>query len=154
MFKHLLIQFSLLFVIVGAVHAAPRLDIGPVSGSAGSIVIPVSLANEHGTSIAALGVDIGYDATSLQKPTAVAGQAALLAGKGLAVSYPAEGVARLVIIGLNASAIDNGVVATITFRKKAGAAPEALSLTYAISASDTAGDEAAVEPARGSLAVE
>lgn len=154
MFKRLAIQTILLLGTAGAVHAAPRLELGSGSDGVGTVTIPVTLTNEQGTGIAAVGIDIGYDADVLQNPTATAGPAAVAAGKGVNVSTPSSGVVRLGIIGLNANAIGNGVVAVVTFAKKPGGKKGGVAFKYASSAADPAGEAVAMDTADGVLVVE
>jgi Cohesin domain len=152
MFRHFAIQAVLVLMTAGAALAAPRLDLGPVGGGVGTVSIPVTLTGGQVPGVAAAAVDIGYDTAMLEKPVAVAGPAALAAGKNVTVGTPSPGLVRVAIIGYNATVIGDGVVAVVTFTRKPGAAG-GVEFKYAASASDPAGTAVVVDTPEGTIKV-
>ena len=68
-------------------QAAPSLNLGSATGTPGTTVtIPVNLTNVDGTTIAAVGIDIGYDTSKFETPTAAIGPVGSAADKMLTQS--------------------------------------------------------------------
>ncbi|WP_168205818.1 cohesin domain-containing protein [Geobacter sp. FeAm09] len=152
-------RISLLIVTIVLACAFPlaagaaTLDLGSASGTAGTTVsIPITLTNS-GASIAAVGIDIGYDATLLSSPTAVIGAAGTAAGKSVSTSTPSTGVFRIGVAALNTTAIGDGVVATVSFTISSSAPAGALTLTNTPSASDPSGTDVTITGANGTITV-
>jgi len=125
--------------------ALPHLDLGSASGAKGSTVtIPITLTNVSGTSISAIGMDIGYDTGVLENPTCTVGPAGSAAGKSCAASIPSSGIFRIGGVGLNSTAIGNGIVENITFTIKTTAPLGSTQLTNTPSASGPAGNAVSV----------
>jgi hypothetical protein len=140
MLKRFAIQTSLLLITAGAAQGAPSLWLGPDKDDGGIVTIPVTLTNEEGLGIAAVGLDIGYDTEALENPAAVVGPAAVAAGKSISVSTPSSGMVRLGVFGLNTTAIGNGAVVVVTFKRKPGGGAGPLQFKYVASAANPAGD--------------
>jgi len=134
--------------------ALPHLDLGSASGAKGSTVtIPITLTNVTGTSISAIGMDIGYDTGVLENPDTTIGPAGSAAGKDVIKGTPSSGLFRIGIIGLNNTVIGNGIAAYVTFTIKTTAALGSTQLTNTPSASDPDGNPFIVSGLNGSVTV-
>jgi hypothetical protein len=153
--KRILFLLILLLTMAGSAFAQlPQVDLGSDSGNPGeTVTIPGTLTNGASKSIAAVGVDIGFDTASLENPQCAVGSAGTAAGKDCSASSPSAGVFRIGIAGLNANVIGNGVVANVSFVIKASAAPCAKPLTNTPSASDPEGHPIMVAGSNGSVTV-
>jgi len=132
------------------------LTAGEISAAPGSqgVALPISLALDAGDEVASLQFDILFDGGTLALPLVVIGSAAQSAAKEL--SYFALGLdtVRVVIAGLNQTAIPEGAVAQALFNVDA-AAPEELSvvtLGYVVLA-DPFGSEVDAEVVSGGIDV-
>ncbi|HYL92444.1 MAG TPA: cohesin domain-containing protein, partial [Alphaproteobacteria bacterium] len=114
------------------------------SGAPGaSVTLSVSLNSNGGTQPAALQWDFNYSTTDLSPASGTyyaTGAAASAAGKSVTCNTVSAGDVRCLVAGINATAIGNGVVATVTFQIAAGttatSSPVAL---VGASASDSSG---------------
>jgi hypothetical protein len=156
MIKRMTFLILLLVVMSGSAFAAtPSIDLGSGSGSRGTTVqIPITLTNVTGTSIASIGMDIGYDTNVLGSLVASIGPAGSAAGKSVSTSTPSPGVFRIGILGFNTTAIGEGVVAYVTFTINANANFGATTLANTPSASDQSGNPVIVGGANGSITVQ
>jgi hypothetical protein len=133
---------------------SPRIDIGSASGLKGTTVsVPITLTNVPGTSIASIGIDIGYDTVLLGNPTCQTGPAGNAVGKSATCSTPSSGVLRIAIAGLNNTAIGNGIVAYAKFTIKVTAPPGATQLNNTPSAADTNANPVTVGGSNGSIII-
>lgn len=147
-----------------ALAVDPAFDLGTVSGTPGTqVTVPVTLTT-NGASVAALGIDIGYDTTKLSVPMNAGGTAPLAATRGPAIlvtdengdpiksinqSIPSPGVLRIGVLSTsNNIAIGNGVVVNVKFNVLA-AASGAVPLTNTPSASSPAGTPVTITGAAG-----
>lgn len=153
MLKRIIACTLLLLLSSAAALAAPTLEATPSSLSSGTFTIPLTL---HGDSaaVAAVGAELTYDPAVLELAGTTAGPAATAAGKQVASTPGAKGHLTIGVFGFNTNKIADGVVATVTFKAKAGQEQAAKSLTYVFSASNPAGDDLALEQARGTLVLE
>jgi hypothetical protein len=132
----------------------PHVDLGSGGGGRGATVqIPITLTNVTGTSIASIGMDIGYDTNVLGSPAASIGPAGSAAGKSVSTSTLSPGLFRIGILGFNTTAIGNGVVAYVSFTINSNANPGATTLTNTPSAADTTGNSVTVTGAPGAITV-
>ena len=117
---------------VSNVYAA-TLTLGTVSGAPqGKLtVVPVSLANATGDEVSGIQVDVQFDATALTFQSAAAGDAATTAGKDVSADVLSAGTVRVIVEGLNQTAIGDGVVALLTFSVGAFATPGSYAMTPA-----------------------
>jgi hypothetical protein len=157
MAKRIIFQIiALLFLAGTALGAAttPQVDLGSMCGEAGTVVtLPIKLTNIAGTTVAAVGMDIGYATDILESPTCTVGQAGSAAGKDVSCSTPSAGILRIGIFGLNNAAIGNGVVANVSLTIKAAAPTGITQLTNTPSASDPNGDSVGVNGSNGAVIV-
>ena len=142
---------KVLFVIMLAygstcvAQAAPFLDLGSATGTPGSSVsIPITLTNATGVAIAAVGMDIGYDVSQLENPTASIGLASSAAGKMISSISPSSGVFRVAAFGFNSLPIGDGVVIDVKFTIKPAASAGDVALSNTPDASDTNSDSIAL----------
>lgn len=156
-----------LLMLVSALPALavdPAFNIGTVSGTPGTqVTVPVTLTN-NGASIAAMGIDIGYDTAQLSVPMNAGGTAPLAATRGAAIlvtdengdpiksinqSIPSPGVLRIGVLSTsNNLAIGDGVVVNVKFNILAGASG-ALTLANTPTASSPAGTPVTITGANG-----
>ena len=133
---------------------APSFNLGSATGTPGTTVtIPVTLTNVAGATIAAVGIDIGYDTSKFETPTAVIGTVGSAAGKMLTLSSPASGVYRIGVLGFNTTAIGDGVVINVSFTIKATASGGDATLSNTPDASDPEGNTVSVTGASGKVTV-
>jgi len=152
MFKCFIFQIMMLLAMAGSSWAVgPTLDLGSNSGNvATTVTVPVTLTN-NGASIAAIGMDVGYDATALGTPTATLPAAIGGAGLGftLAKSTPSAGVFRIGLVNFGGGVtLPDGVVVNVTFTSlKAGN----FTLNNTPSAADLNASNVAITGASGSI---
>ncbi len=106
--------FFLLNLTIGSAQAAPLLDLSNESGC-GTVTLPITMTNEPGTDIVATSNDIAYDAEYFSFLDCIIGPAGESANKDVQCSFPAYGVLRVVVTGLNLNPIPNGIIAYLTF---------------------------------------
>lgn len=107
------------------------LSAGSASGIPGDsdIVIPVRLDPDEGIEITGLNFDLTFDTNRLSIQNVTIGSAASSAAKTLSWLSPSSGRIRVIIFGLNQTAIPNGVMAKVTFSVNTGADPGSSSLS-------------------------
>lgn len=133
------------------VLAAPSLDLGSGSGKPGSTVaLPVTLTNAAGVSLSAIALDVAYDATRLEGPTATIGTAP---GKVLVSNSPSTGIFRVGVYGSNTTPIGNGTVVTVSFTIKNSAPGGDVLLSAVPSGSDPDGIPATMSGIQGKISV-
>ncbi len=123
------------------VVSSATLTVGTVSGIKGkSVVVPITLTNVDGTSLASVGTTIKFDATLLDSPSISDGVAATAAGKSTSGSLdPSDaGAFTLLVYAFNTTAIGNGIVANVTFPIKPTATLGTTTITnFSANGSDT-----------------
>lgn len=116
--------------------------------------MPIEIANQSGTLVAAASVDIGYDGSVFEKPSAVVGPAAEAVGKEVATSDMAAGLFRVSILsGSNNDVIGNGVIAYLTLKVQTSAPIGLTTLTTTASGSDSSGDSVVVNGSNGTVTI-
>ena len=115
------------FALAGPVQAqsgGASLSIGDGSGQPGDAGISVSvrLNSDAGTEVSGLNFDVTFDSSRLTVQNVSIGGAASSAGKSLSWSVPSAGRVRVIIFGLNQTAISNGTIAAVVFSVNASAA--------------------------------
>ena len=129
-------------------------DLGSVSCLKGAtITVPLTLTNVAGIDIATLGMDIEFDSVNLLNPVTTIGAAGTAASKAVNATSPATGVYRIGVLGLNATPIGNGAMATVSFTCSATAPLGAYTLINTPSASDVAGETVIVTGKNGTITV-
>ncbi len=154
MFKRVLF-FAMVLVMISAVaNAAPRLALGSATESSDSVVIPLIFISDKSSGVAALGIDISYAADALEVPSVEIGPSASAAGKNISLSNPSTGIASLGFFGFNTTAIGDGVVAVLTFRKKMAVINEKLNFGYSSYGANSEGDDVVMDKSDTILTVE
>lgn len=145
---------ALIVLILGAWLAWPplsqaqtgtaTLSVDSVSALIGTldVTVPVRLAST-GAQVAGLNFDLSFDATALTLRDVTLGPAGSAAGKSVAFSQPAAGVVRIIVFGINQTAIGDGEVVTVHFDVSASAAPGVTALTLS--------NAVATDPSGGSI---
>jgi Cohesin domain/Putative binding domain, N-terminal/Viral BACON domain len=118
---------------------AADLSVASVTGSAGtSLTTTVSLSNSAGK-ISALQFDLSYDPVAISVVPTIT-SAASAAGKSLSSSNPAAGVTRILLVGLNQTALGDGPIVNLALSLVANAGYGSYGLTFSnVSASDANG---------------
>jgi hypothetical protein len=151
-----MVFFTLLLLIPPFAWAQPALNLLAVSSQpSGTPISPrITLADSAVTGITAVTMDISYDTAKLTNPVATIGPSGSEGGKYVLSSIPASGVFRIGIISLsNSNLIGDGVVASVKFDIKPGAAGSHISLSYEANASDAKGRPVALNRDTGSITV-
>ncbi|OGP73928.1 MAG: hypothetical protein A2V86_03660 [Deltaproteobacteria bacterium RBG_16_49_23] len=135
-------------------NLVPLLNIGTGNGRRGdSVSLPVILTNVAGTTVSAISIDIGYNKTILENPTAVIGPAGSAADKIL-ITGNFGPVWRVSIFSVsNNTPIGDGVVAYITFNINTGSPLGPAIITNTPSASNPAGGSVNINGLNGSVNV-
>jgi hypothetical protein len=87
------------------------------------LILPVTLAPDAEDAVAAIQFELSFDTSVATFLDATAGESATAAGKDLSVSLLEDGTVRVIIAGLNADAMDSGVVAYVSLQADAAATP-------------------------------
>jgi len=151
--------FSSVFLHTTAAQAqggGAQLSVGDGSGMPGDsgIVIPVRLTSDDGVGVTGLNFDLSFDAGRLNVQNVAIGGAASSASKTLSWSSPSSGRVRVIIFGLNQTAISNGTVANVTFGVNAGAASGATGLALSnATATDQSGSSVSLSLSSGTFTV-
>ena len=150
---YLVVMVVFLPVGSNAAVSTPRLDIGTIAGSPGlTVILPITLSSSSGANISALGMDIGYDASKLENPTASIGVAGTQSGKSVIMNSPKSGIFRIGAIDLyHTSIIPDGIVIYVSFSVKSGVSPGQIVLTNVPSASDPTGNPVTITGSNGSI---
>ncbi len=107
---------SLLCIAASTDLLAVTFTAGSVGGQrGGTVVVPVSIVAGVGEQPAGMNYDLTFDPNVLTYVSFADGSAATAAGKSGTASTPSSGLVRVVIFGLNANVIANGVISNITF---------------------------------------
>lgn len=140
-----------MLISVTDVLAAPTLDLGSGGGKPGSTVtIPVTLTNAPGVSLSAAALDVAYDATRLENPTAAIVTAP---GKVLVSNSPVAGIFRIGVYGSNTTLTGNGTVISISFTIKNSAPGGDVLLGNTPSGSAPDGNPVSMTGANGKITV-
>jgi len=91
--------------------------------------VSVELQTGGNEQVGAIQMDCVFDATALALAAATPGDAAVAAGKTIALSLLEPGRARILVSGLNQQSIPSGVAATLQFAAKEGASPGVYAIT-------------------------
>ena len=138
-----------------SVPLSPSLVVGSsqaLSGTSG-LLIPVTLTNNGSPAIAAMMVDVSFDATRLQFRSAQISAAAQAEGKLLVSSVPTANRIRLIVYG-DQAVIADASVAELTFDVLSNAAAGAAALTMVeAAASDATGRPVPMSLQSGSIVV-
>ncbi len=94
------------------------------------VVVPISLISDPGAEVAAINFDLSYDSSQLTFQQVSEGDAALAADKIVASSSPSDGVIRVIVYGLNQTAIGDGVIVNVHFDIPLSAAQGLTPLTF------------------------
>ncbi len=132
-----------------------RLDLGSGTGAAGTDVT-ISITLNYGgaaPNISATSNDIGFDTALLENPRATIGPVGTAAQKVIVGSSPLAGVFRVGVFGLNQNILQDGIVALVTFRVKAGASLGTMTLTNSTAATAPNGIPITVQGVSGSINV-
>ena len=126
---------------------------GSGSGEAGgNITLPITLTNKTGVSVAAVSVDIEYDATVFKNPSAVIGPAGEAAGKTVAMGDISAGILRVSVLSTsNNTVIGDGVVAYLTLGIQTNTPAGTTTLTTTASGSDPSGGDVTVIGSHGTV---
>jgi len=147
---------SLAAMWISIQSSAATLSVGQVDATPGetTVAVPLSLVLSPGNVIAALQGDIAFDSQMLSLSDVSIGPAAAIANKSVSFSIQAPGLVRLIIAGLNQTAIADGVVANMIF-SVANSTPsgmQAITLSNALAA-DPTGAPVPISPVSGGIAV-
>lgn len=153
-----LLAVVLLLLPMGTAAQTPiaALSVGSGSGLPGAtgIHIAVSLDSQGGAQVAGLNFDLTFDSSRLTVAGVNVGSAASSVGKLLSWSQPEANRIRVIIIGVNQTAIPDGTVATISFDVLGAASPGTSALTLSsTAATDPTGNPVAVDVVNGSFEV-
>ncbi len=143
----------LLFLLAGhAIAQTASLSVGTASGSPGaSVDLSVSFS-AGSTTVSGFLFDLGFP-SSLSYGSVTTGSAASAAGKGASANSISGGV-RVLIFGVNQTAIGSGPVAIVHLNIAAGAAAGTIAVNIGnISASDPSGNPVTVSGSGGSVTV-
>jgi hypothetical protein len=93
------------------------ITVGDGSGTPGTkgLVIPIDLVSEQGVSVAALNFDLHFDANVVSITNVTEGSSTIAAGKQVAYAFTDADTLRLIVYGLNQTAIGDGTVVELTF---------------------------------------
>lgn len=128
----ILVTLTMTMTALAAVGSGAYLLAPDVSASPGEtgVQVPIDLTSDSGVSVAALSFDLGFDHSRLTFKNATVGDAALAAGKEVASSIIADGTVRVILYGLNQTAIGDGAVAFLTFDVDGNASPGVIPLAF------------------------
>jgi hypothetical protein len=142
----------------GTAAQAPiaSLSVGNASGlpRTSGVAVPVGLASQGGAEVTGLSFDLTFDATRLSVAGVSLGSAAASAEKSLSWNLVSANRIRVIIFGVNQSAIPDSSVAIVSFNVPAGApvGTSALTLSNTV-ASDRYGMPVVQDTSNGSFRV-
>jgi len=120
----------------------------------GQATIPVIFTPVDNPDISAISVDIGFDTSALESPTAVIGAAASAADKEIATSEISPGVYRISIFSpANNNPIGVGIISYLTFRISLSAPFDITPLSNTPNASDPSGHPVLIGGTDGTINV-
>ncbi len=127
----ILVTLAISMTALAAPVSGAEVKAALVSASPGEngVSVPVDLTSSTGVSVSALSFDLSFDPNRLTFYQATVGDAALAAGKQVASSIVAEGTVRVIVYGLNQTAIGDGTIVFITFDVDGNATAGVLPLT-------------------------
>src|SRR5215471_9786951 len=142
----------LVFVASNFLYGQPVLTLSSAMGSpGGSVTVNLSVSSPVGSSPAALQWTAAYPTGSILSVSAVAGPAAIAAGKKLSCNaIPAAYACTL--SAMNSTIIGNGIVASLTFNLSPSATTMVISLTGTYGATG-AGTSQGVSSSSGTITV-
>ncbi len=153
----IVVLLSLPFFLAQASFAqAPVVTAGSASGQAGTTVnLSVRLtAGATGVSTLQFDLSLPSGVTSSNPPNVTTGSAASAAGKSASASIQSSGAVRVLIFGMNQTAIGSGTLATVGLTIASGTAPGTLTVGVSgIVASDAGGNNVATSGTNGSVVV-
>jgi len=141
---------------VQAQSSGASLSAGSASGLPGDtgLSIPVSLSSDAGTEVTGLNFDLNFDSTRLTVQNVTIGGTASSAGKALSWSTPSSGRVRVLIFGLNQTAIQNGTVANVVVGVNMGASPGSSTLSFSNAmATDPSGSPVPLSTSSGAFTI-
>ena len=94
-----------------------------------TVPLTLSLSYPGGATASAFQLDINYDTSVLENPSAVEGEVLINAEKRIDSSQPSSGVFRIIASGHNQNIIQAGSAATVSFHIKPTAPPGQTNLT-------------------------
>jgi len=111
-----------ILLLCGEVFAS-TLTVGQGSVQPGetAVTVPLTLTVSSGDIVAALQTDVGFNSDALNLSSISAGPSATAANKNVSFSVQAPGSVKVIIAGLNQTAIPDGVVANMVFEVKQSA---------------------------------
>ena len=147
MLKRVMVQVGMLLSFAVVACAAPQVTFAPASGV-------MSLSNNGVADLAAIGIELTYDPTRMNKPNVTIGAAATQAGKQLVTSSPAPGKLRIGIIGYNATTIADGAIVVFQSAKQTNTATGVAAVSCHITASTADGSEVGLDEAKVEIVLE
>ena len=156
--KACLLAALLLAVPFGVAAQTPMalLSVGSGSGlpRATDVAVPVSLASQGGVEVTGLNFELTFDASRLTVASVSLGSAAALAGKSLSWNLVSPNRIRVIIFGVNQTAIPDSGVAVVTFNVPSGAPAGTSALTLSnVVAGDRDGKPVMKSTSNGSFRV-
>src|SRR3990172_3929906 len=128
------------------------LDVGDGSGLPGDtgISVAVSLASHDGALVSGANFDLGYDSSRLSVSGVNTGEAAAAANKDATSLVLSDNPLHVIVAGLNANVIGDGVIAYVIFDVLPGAASGTFDLTLSnVALTDPGGVGVASNPSNG-----
>jgi hypothetical protein len=119
----ILLTFTISITAMAAANPGATLILVDSTGTVGKTghLVLINLVSEPGAQVAAVSFDLSFDTAQLTFKGAAAGTAALNAGKEVASSILSPGLLRVIVYGLNQTAIGDGSILKLTFDIQAGA---------------------------------
>jgi hypothetical protein len=113
----ILLTFTISLTAMAASNPGASLTLLDSSASPGKTdhVVSIDLVSELGAQVAAVSFDLSFDTAQLSFKGAAAGATAQDAGKDVASSIVSPGVVRVIVYGLNQTAIGDGTLLEMTF---------------------------------------
>ena len=111
-------------VLLGAADAgAATLGLGSASATPGgaTVILPLTLTPDTGETVVAFQLDLGFDAAFLSLTNVGLGPASAAASKTLSVNTLGPGAVRVLVAGINQTAIAAGDVLDLSVQVNAGA---------------------------------
>ena len=134
-------------------NAIPSLAIGEASAEPGeTVTVSIRLKNLSGSQISAILTDIGFDSTVLENPAVEIGPVASAAGKMVISNEISSGVFRIGVLSIsNNNAMENGIVAYVSFDIKADVPLGRTALQNSPEASDPSGNDVSIRGTNGTI---
>lgn len=129
----------------------------------GTVTLNLELGNTTNTSVSAISTDIDFDSavfesypndeTNAKNPSAVIGAAGAAAGKDVNYNLLDSNTLRISVVSANRNAINNGIVASITFYIKPTAINTTTELTQTPSGSDANANSLTITGIKGTVTI-